>query len=288
MITAIILTFNEKLHIERCISNVQQVADEIIIVDSFSTDGTQELARALGAKVIERKFIHQADQLQWAIDNLEFKNEWIIRLDADEFLTPELVNELKNRIPLLPPDIMGVHMKRRVYFMNQWIRRGYYPMILLRIWRKGHAYVEQKWMDEHIRIKDGQTLTMKFDFVDQNLNGLSWWTSKHNSYSTREAIEILNRKYQLTASSISKEGLKRDKSFYLKLPLFLRPLLYFFFRYIFRFGILEGKAGLIWHVLQGFWYRFLVDAKIYQIERIARIENKSIPQVLDGEFGVRL
>lgn len=166
-------------------------------------------------------------------------------------------------------------------------------MVLLRLWRTGSAYIQQKWMDEHTILKHGEAQMLENDMVDHNLNHLGWWTDKHNRYSIREAIERLNHEYQFMGDGHATENKvgnrsKWQKSVYLRLPLFLRPFIYFTYRYIFRGGFLEGRSGLIWHILQGFWFQFLVDAKIYQIKHIARKTGKSVKSVLVEDFGVKI
>ncbi|MCE7858075.1 MAG: glycosyltransferase family 2 protein, partial [Ignavibacteria bacterium CHB3] len=140
-------------------------------------------------------------------------------------------------------------------------------------------------------------ITFENDFIDDNLNNLTWWTNKHNHYATREAIDLLNIKYKFLKSDsieaeLSQQQDKRKRWFkeklYTHIPLFFRPFLYFIYRYIFKLGFLDGIPGLIWHFLQGFWYRFLVDAKIYDIERRAKKENKTIPEVVKEHYGVEL
>lgn len=289
-LTVIILTYNEELHLERCILSVQHIAERIVVVDSFSTDKTLDIARRLNAEVYQNHFIHQAQQFQWALDHIPVSSEWLMRLDADEYLFPELAEELTNRLPLFPPETSGLGIKRRVYFMDQWIRRGYYPLILLRVWRNGSAYIEQKWMDEHIHLREGRMEVLEHDFVDHNLNNLSWWIAKHNSYATREAVDRLNRELHFLDDKYGASGHNSSwyKSLYVRLPLFIRPFLYFFYRYFLRLGFLEGRPGLIWHVLQGFWFQFLVDAKIHQIKYLSRKMKKPVRQILEEEFGVKL
>jgi glycosyltransferase involved in cell wall biosynthesis len=297
MITVVILTFNESLHIERCIRSVSKIAKDIIVVDSFSTDDTCEIAKKLGANVFQNVFINQANQFQWALDNCNIEFEWILRLDADEYLLKELEDEILEKLPFLPQGTNGVYLKRRVYFMNKWIKYGgYYPVKLLRLWRTGTAIVEQKWMDEHIILKSGSSIEFQNDFVDENFNTLQWWTSKHNNYSSRELIEYFNEKHNffqtenISLSLNSQESKKRKYklNFYNKSPLFLRSFIYFLFRYILQLGFLDGKKGLVWHFLQGFWYRFLIDSKIYQVNHIAKRENKSIKMVLIEDFNLKI
>ncbi|MBL0024745.1 MAG: hypothetical protein IPO98_06865 [Saprospiraceae bacterium] len=151
-------------------------------------------------------------------------------------------------------------------------------------------------MDEHVILNHGDTISMDHDFIDDNLNNMNWWIEKHNGYSLREAVEFLIYKYNFTTeiktelNNSSQEGKKRKlkNNYYNRLPLFLRPFIYFFYRYILKLGFLDGKRGFIWHILQGFWYRFLVDTKIYQIERISKESGLSIQEVLDRDFGIKI
>ena len=293
-LSVIILTHNETLHIRRAIQSALRVAEQVIIVDSFSTDDTVEIAQSLGAKVVQHTFVNQAQQMQWAMEQDFIHTEWILRLDADEYLTDALVQEINSRLSTLPKEVSGVVLKRQVHFMGQWIRHGgYYPIRLLRIWRKGHAIIEQRWMDEHTLLTQGTSIQFIYDFVDDNLQSLTWWTQKHNQYATREAVDILTRKYGLNAGDQKLDGgqasAKRwyKNNLYLKLPLFLRAFLYFQYRYWIKLGILDGKKGLVWHFLQGFWYRFLVDAKILQIEWCAKAEQKPIKDILKEKYQIQ-
>lgn len=296
-LTVVILTFNEEIHIRRAISSVLNIAKEVILVDSYSTDTTTSIAIEMGARVLQNPFVNQAQQFQWALDQGYIKTSWTMRLDADEYLTPQLIQELSLRLPTMSEEVSGIILKRRVYFMGQWIRHGgYYPIHLLRIWRTGHAAIEQRWMDEHMILTQGASVIFNHDFVDENLNNLTWWTAKHNDYATREAIDILSRKHQFhhadqhdgMSINLGKAEKKRwyKDNLYLRMPLFLRAFLYFQFRFWIRLGILDGKRGLVWHFLQGFWYRFLVDAKVMQIERWATQEKKTILQVLQERYKV--
>jgi len=284
-LTVIILTLNEGVHIERCIRSVQPIAKHIYVVDSFSTDQTVILAESLGATVVQHEFANQAKQFQWALDTLPVKTEWLMRLDADEYILPELVEEMQNRLLSLSADITGISLKRRHIFWGHWVKYGTrYPLVLLRIWRNGNARVEQRWMDEHIVLTNGNAVTFNHDFCDHNLNNISWWTEKHNRYAIREAIDILNRKYHFfptddvmtNETTLSQAALKRwvKERLYNHLPIFFGPLLYFLYRYFIRLGFLDGKAGLVYHFLQGFWYRFLVEAKAMELdEELRQIDN---------------
>lgn len=273
-LSVVILTYNEELHLARCLESVKEIASEIIVVDSFSTDKTAEIARAFGATVVTHEFKNQADQFNWALDNVPIAGEWILRLDADEYLLPELAKEIAERLPGEPREVTGIYLRRRVIFMGRWIRHGgYYPTFILRLFRKGKARSEEREMDEHIVVSEGQTQTFKNDFVDENLRSLHWWTAKHNDFSTREASVLLAsaKAGELVdddplGTQVERKRWMKER-IYLNLPLFFRAWLYFSYRFFIRFGFLDGKEGLIFHFLQGFWYRFLIDAKIRELKK---------------------
>lgn len=275
-ISVIILTYNEELNIENCLKNVAEWCNEIFIVDAYSTDKTLEIAKKYGAKIIQHKFENQAQQFNWALDNLEIKNKWILRLDADEYLTEELKNEISEKLENISVDINGFYLRRRVYFMGRWIKHGgYYPIWLLRLFRYGKAkYQEERNVDEHLTLLEGKAGKMENDFIDDNKKDLTWWIKKHNNYASREADEALktlkreNIKTPILGGQPAKKRWVKE-NLYFKMPMFFRACAYFIYRYFFRLGFLDGKEGLIFHFLQGFWYRFLVDAKIYEMKNKA-------------------
>lgn len=296
-ISVIILTYNEEKHISRCVNSLLPFANEIFVVDSFSNDRTVEIAESLGAIVYQNTWVNYATQFQWGIDNCNHTSDWLMRIDADEYILPELQNEIIQKLEDLSKDISGIYVKRRVYFKSKWIKRGgFYPVWLLRIWRKGDGYIEQRWMDEHIKLTNGKTINFECDLVDENMNDLTWWTQKHNNYATREAVDILNLKYtflkydEIDANLFgSQEERKRYlKYIYAKLPLFTRPFIYFHWRFFIKLGFLDGIQGLIWHFLQAFWYRFLVDAKIYEIEKLSKLKKEPLREILIKNYGIKL
>jgi len=296
-LSVIILTYNEEKHIERAIKSVISFAKEVFVIDSFSTDRTCTIAQELGAKVFQHEFINQALQINWALENLPIKTEWIMRLDADEIVSPELAREIREKLPRMDNGVTGVYVKRRVHFMGRWIKHGgYYPTWLLRIWRRGCGFCEQRWMDEHIKVVKGKTLRFENDIIEMNLNNLSWWIDKHNRYASREAVDLLNIKYRfLQQDNINahllgtQEQRKRwfKEKVYANFPLFIRPFIYFLYRYFVKLGFLDGKEGLIFHFLQGFWYRFLVDAKIYEVQKKLK-EGQPIEKVVKEVLGINL
>ncbi len=276
-LAVVILTYNEEMHIERAIKSVQSIASEIFVIDSGSKDATVKIAQKNGATVLYHPFINQAKQFNWALDNAPITASWIMRLDADEIIESDLALEIQQKIPQLDANIVGINLKRKHIFMDRWVRfGGRYPLILMRIWRTGYGRVEDRWMDEHVVISSGETTTFDGGFADHNLNDLTFFTDKHNKYATREAIEVLNHKYQLfnqdkslnSDSTSFQASFKRNikEKIYNKLPFTLSALAYFIWRYIFQLGFLDGRSGLTYHFLQGYWYRFLVGAKIMELE----------------------
>jgi glycosyltransferase involved in cell wall biosynthesis len=293
-LSVIILTNNESKHIGRCIKSLLLITDKIFIVDSYSTDNTVEIAESLGAVVVQNTWVSYAFQFNFGIQNNPNQTQWLMRMDADEYITPELAEELKTSLASTPENISGLYVKRRVVFMDQWINHGgYYPIWLLRIWRRGLGVCEELWMDEHIKLSSGTTAQLQNDIVDHNLNNLTWWTQKHNNYAIREVIDLLNIKYNFgNKETVTPNfwGSQEQRTRYLKikyanLPLFTRPFMYFLFRFIVKGGFLDGKNGLICHFLQGFWYRFLVDAKIYEVYQRAGKEKNDIISHFRTEYG---
>ncbi len=295
----VVLTHNEEVHIERCIRSLQTIASRIFIVDSFSADNTVEIAKSLGAEVKQRKWKNYADQFQWGLDNCGADSEWVMRMDADEYLEPDLLEELPQALSDVNDEITGFYIRRKVFFYGKWIRHGgFYPHTLLRIWRNGQGRIEQRWMDEHILLPTGSKTEMpKGHLVDDNLKGITFWINKHNSYASREMVDLLNNKYDLLERDDSlkenddpqakwKRILKDDV--YSKLPLALRSTLYFIYRYFLRLGFLDGSKGFVWHFMQGYWYRMLVDVKIMEIEEKSGGDVKEIRRILYEDHGIKL
>lgn len=295
-LTVVILTYNESQHIGRCIESIKGIASDIFILDSFSTDNTLAIGESLGATWFQNKWPgNQAAQFNWGLENLPIRTKWVLRLDADEYLLPELQGEIQQRLPDLPDHISGVAFKRRHIFLGRWMKRGTYPVTLLRLFRYGKAVCEQRWMDEHIQLLEGESMTFDHDFVDHNLNPVAWWTDKHNGYATREAIDLLDIELgilgnhatpiQLSEQAASK---RKRKMQYVNQPLFLRSFAYFIYRYIAKGGFLEGKEGFLWNFLQGWWYRTLVDARIYEIKQHCGDDPKKIVQYIQEQYNIKL
>lgn len=280
-LAVLILTHNEEKHIGRAIEAVLPISSETFVIDSYSTDRTVSIAQSLGATVISNPWTNYARQFQHGLDHAPITAEWIMRLDADEVIEPDLVREIAEKLPQLGEDVAGVNLKRKHVFLGRWIRHGgRYPLILTRIWRRGQGRIEDRWMDEHVMVWGGRTVLFDAPFSDRNMNDLGFFTDKHNKYATREAVDVLNQRYGLFAQDIglTKEGsslqasLKRfiKERVYNRIPFPVSTLGYFLYRYVIQLGFLDGREGLIYHGLQGYWYRFLVGAKILEFDRALR------------------
>ena len=274
-VAVVILTQDEALHIGRAIESIAGFASEVFLVDSGSTDGTVKIAEARGAVVVQNPWTSHARQFQWGLDNLPITADWVLRLDADEIIEPDLSTTLIQRLTALPATVTGVNLKRKHVFLGRWIRHGgRYPVTLLRLWRRGAARIEDRWMDEHAVLEHGEAMTFEGGFADVNLHDITFFTAKHNKYATLEAVEVLNQRLGLfdreegrhaSAQAAVKRGLK--ERIYNRLPFGVGPVGYFLYRYIIQLGFLDGKEGAIYHGLQGLWYRFLVEARTLELGR---------------------
>lgn len=275
-VAVIILAQNEALHLDRALRSVMSFATSVHVIDSGSTDRTVDIAQSHGCEVLVHKFKNYADQYQWAEDNITTSATWLLRLDADEVIEADLAGEIAARLGTLPPDVMGVTFDRKHIFLGRWIRHGgRYPLRLLRLYRRGHGRIEQRWMDEHI-VVDGRVVHFPGGFADHNLKDLTFFTAKHNGYATREALDVILKGLdsqsapedvdaQLTFQAKIKRTLKQRV--YNKLPFPVSVTAYFLYRYFIQLGFLDGIEGLCYHFLQGYWYRFLVGAKTLELRR---------------------
>ena len=267
-ITVVILTYNEHLHLRRCLERIAPLeAEQIVVVDSGSTDDTCDIAREFGAKVIVHPWPGaQSLQYNWFIDNCQTlygirPTKWVLRLDADEYLLPELIEEIKSRLDSLPEDVAGVVLKRRHIFGGKWVRFGTYPVKILRLYRAGHGrYPEGVIMDEHLEIQ-GRTVEAQGDFVDHSLIPFKEWREKHREYALREAKMAISG------------HMNANKRAYYMLPPYFRAVVYFISRYILRGGFLNGVQGFRWDFWQGLWYRWIIDVEIGKIKSLNKVQR---------------
>lgn len=273
-ITAIILTKNEEVNIERCIKSIKDWVDRVVVVDSGSTDETVELAEGLGAEIYHHEpFVHYASQFNWALDNVDVKTKWVYRIDADEEVTPELAAEIiENCHKHHDDDVNGFVMKFKIAFMGTFLKHGgMYPFYNLTIFKYGIGRYEDRALGEHVILSEGRTIDLKNDCLHFDFKSLDAWINKHNWYATREVADYYatRSKGQEDPNKLYHEAKKTSKlrdGLYYRMPKFLRAKLYFWYRYYLRLGFLDGKAGYVHAFLQAYWFRFLVDAKIMEKE----------------------
>ena len=298
-LSVIILTFNEEIHIRRCIENVCAIAQRVYVVDCYSTDRTVEIAKECGAEVVMHKWPgNQADQFNWALDNIQINTEWVLRLDADEYLSDGLISEFNVRLPDINENISAVTLPLGRAFMGKILKHGIVNDVkMIRLFRPGKVRYEKRLMDEHLLVLEGSTVTFRHKFIDDNRNSLKYFIDKHNGYSAREAAMLLDAEYDLTQTDYSTmsaeycEDVKRkraQKKKYAKLPLFWRAFAYFIYRYIFKLGFLDGKEGFLWDFLQGLWYRMLIDAKIFEIKKACGNDKEKILSMLRNKYNISI
>ena len=295
-ISVIILTYNEEIHLARCLDRISSFVKAVYIVDSYSTDKTLEIAKSYpNVTILQNKWINYANQFNWALHNIDIQTKWILRLDADEYLTEELKKELTDKLHTLDEQYTGVVFPLKRVFLGKPIRRGMPQIKLLRLFQNKKAKSEVRFMDEHIQLEEGEAIEFEHGFVDDNLNDISWWTQKHVGYAIREAADLLDIEYDLTGNA--KEDSQRHineqarskrmkKHKFAKAPLFWRSFAFFVYRYFFHLGFLDGKEGFLWHFLQGWWYRTLADAKVYEIKKACGKDKEKIKAYLKEKYNI--
>lgn len=296
-ISVIILTLNEEIHIRRCLENIKPIMKQIFVVDCFSKDRTVDIAKELGAEVYQHEWPgNQSAQFNWALENLPITTEWVLRLDADEYLTLGLIEEMYGRLPELSDDISAVVLPLGRVFMGRILKHGIVNSVkMIRLFRYGKACYEQRLMDEHIVIKSGRTVIFMNKFIDDSRLSIKQFIDKHNNYSSREAVLLLDAQYHLlnldSDDALYCEDVRKkraQKLKYAKMPLFGRSFAYFCYRYMFKLGFLDGKEGFLWDFLQGWWYRTLVDAKILEIKKACGKDKEKIKSYLKDKYNIDL
>lgn len=283
-LSVIVLTYNEESNLPGCLESLKGLECEIFVVDSGSTDRTVEMARMAGAKVVTHPFEDYAAQRNWAQQNLPIRTEWVLHLDADERLTAELREEIKEVLCAPPADVDGFLLRKRTVFLGRWIKHGgHYPSYHLRLFRRTKGGCEQRLYDQHF-VVNGNVRVLQHDYIDVLTSNLSEWTRRHVRWAELEAAElesgrdgtVCRVRPALSGDPIQRRRWLRERV-YARGPLFVRAFLYWFYRYVVRCGFLDGREGLIFHFLQGCWYRFLVDAKIYESRLRRRTGETRLP-----------
>lgn len=277
-VAVVILTFNEEENIEQALESVVGWCNEIVIVDSFSSDNTVSICEKHNCKVFKNKFVNFSVQRNFALSQTGIESEWVLFLDADEWLPADLKNEITNVI-LSNPSHDGFYLNRRFMWMGQWVRRGYYPTWTLRLFRHTKGRCEDRAVNEHI-IVNGECTKLKNAYVHEDRKSIGDWTEKHIVRARMEALELFNMRdhegYREVDVSLfgSQEQRKRWIRYKIwnKLPPLIRPIFYFFYRYIVVGGLLDGKKVFTYHFLQALWFPMLID--IFYLEKIFKKDGK--------------
>ena len=297
-ITVVILTFNESLHLQRCIDSIRPLTHDIVVVDSLSTDDTVEIATRNGLVVLERAWENNhSTQFNWALEQLPTETQWIFRIDADEVLTPALVEEIKGAMMNLASDVNGFSCRRHLVFQGHLLRfGGMSNNRVLRLFRFGFGRSESRWMDEHIAVT-GRVESLSSAMVDDNLNSLTWWIAKHNNYASRAAVDALLRERALVdevgapnhpSDHVMTWSMRMKEQVYGLLPPGLRGITFFIYRYILRLGFLDGSTGYTFYFLQTLWYRNLIDARVAEVRRYMLKHQVSEFQAIEAVLGISL
>ena len=280
-LTSIILTKDEEKNIATCIGCLKGLAERIVVVDSGSTDRTMDIARQLGAEVYEhRPYGDYASQFNWAIENTGISTEWIMRVDADEFWTPELCREVEGLLAEhAHDDVNGILTESIFYFLGRRIDHGERKRRKIVVFRRDHGFIEKRRRDQHTILKDGRVIEAKHRFEHHDFKDLDNWIAKMNTYANREVEDYFVDRERYRKGAVDLDGVadaslsgRRRLKFrvYYRMPKFFRCWLLFVYIHIFRLGFLDGKEGYVYNYMFHRWYRSLVDAKILERELLEK------------------
>ena len=275
-LAVIVLTCNDEANLDRALSSVSGWADEIFVLDSMSADGTVEIARRYDCLVVQHVFEDFARQRDHALRALPIQSEWIFFLDADEWMPGALKDEISTLIAAAPSQ-HGFYVRYRLIWMGRWVRRGYYPTWILRLFRRGAGRCDDRPMNEHM-IVAGEIGYLSHDLMHEDARGVGSWIAKHNGYASREARERAReegrRARQERAPRLFGAQVERKRWIRLRvwnrLPPLVRPFAYFFYRYVLKGGFLDGMPGLSFHFLHALWYPMLIDIKLIELRMKSR------------------
>lgn len=271
-VAVIILTYNEEENISQALASVTGWANEVFVLDSFSKDRTEAITKDFDCVFIQNKFEDYAKQRNFAIENLPIRSEWVLFLDADEWLLDSLKQEITELVARSPEE-NGFYINRRMIWMGRWIRRGYYPTFTLRLFRNGKGRCEDRAVNEHL-VVEGKIGNLHEDYMHEDRKGVGDWIQKHNGYATREALELFNSRnaagYQEIEAKLFGTHVQRKRwlryVLWNRMPPLIRPFFYFFYRFVLRGGFLDGRRAFIYHFLQALWYPLLIDIKYLEMK----------------------
>lgn len=274
-LTAVVMTYNEELNIGRCLESVEGWADEVFVVDSFSTDATLGIARRYTCEIVQHVYEGHPQQWTWALASLPFKHSWILALDADFVVTPELREAIRDVIARDAAGCDGYYVRHREIFRHRFIRHGsIYPRYWLRLFRREKVFLDpENLVDVHFYIS-GPVGRLEYDVIEENAkeHDFAFWIEKQMRFAKRQAVEELRRRSGEARAPMPPRlfGTPDQRTLWLKqrwyrMPLYSRSVFYFLYRYVVRLGFLDGKAGFLYHFSQGFFNLLLIDVFIDEL-----------------------
>ena len=288
--TFIILTYNEEDNLPRLLDSIAGLGAKTFVLDSGSTDQTLNICQSYGVETKQHPFINHPKQWDVALKSFNVITPWVVGLDADQMLTPELYKALDTFRDSDHSHVNGIYFNRKYIFKGKWIRYGgYYPIYLLKMFRYGYGHSDLNENMDHRFVVTGSTRVWKNGHIleeNNKENNIGFWIAKHNRYSDLLADEEVERIQQLRAQTVRPNlwGSPDERTAWLKrmwwkLPRYFRPFLYYGYRMTFKLGFLDGKTGMLFHFLQGFWFRLIVDVKIE--EKLANLKSAEIHKIRD-------
>ena len=271
-VTAIVLTRNEEANIESCLRSVSEFCSRVAVVDSGSTDTTRETAKALGAEVYQHPFTYYAAQFNWGIENTNITTKWILRLDADERFTPEVCAHCQQLMAAhADDDVNGIVIESDFYFLGRLMKHGGSKKRKIMLFKRGKGCIEDRKRDAHTILFEGKTVSIQERFLHYDFKDLASYIDRYNWYAIRELQDYQAYRagavYDVNTDEKLRAHRKKKFTVYYKAPMFLRAWLWFMYNFYLRGGFLDGREGYIYHYFESYWYRFLVDAKIYEQEK---------------------
>jgi glycosyltransferase involved in cell wall biosynthesis len=267
-VSVMIFTLNEEIHLPSCLAALAW-CDDVIVIDSFSADRTEAICRERGARFYQRAFDGFGGERNWALDHAEPRHAWILILDADERVPPELAREMCDRAQNALDTVGAYRVRRRFYMWGRWLRySSFYPTWVVRFVRKDRIRYVDRGHAETQEVA-GDILDLENDLIDENLKGIDEWFERQNRYSTKDAaFELAWAERPLDwAGLLSGDALRRRaslKQLAARLP--FRPTLYFLYSYVYRRGFLDGRDGLVFCRMKALYQR-MVEVKRHDLRR---------------------
>jgi glycosyltransferase involved in cell wall biosynthesis len=284
-VSCLVYTLNEEVNLPHCIASLEW-CDDIVVVDSFSSDRTESIAREAGVRFVQHAFTGFGDQRNWSLDNVALQHPWVLILDADERVPPELVTEMAERLADVPPDVAAFRLRRRLYMWGRWLRySSLYPTWLVRLVRRGAVHYVNTGHCETQEV-NGRIASLAHDLIDENHKGLEAWWARNNRYSTQDALYEMKQSRIPLRHVFSHDPLQRRRALKrLARDLPGRPMWFFLYCYLVRLGFLDGFDGFRFCCMKAM-YQAMVSLKKHEVRRLARRSSEATTSQRDGYFRI--